>query len=512
MIRYRLLFIIIITIGFLIISTRAWSENQIEASKIRDSVEKFSVPAFGLFRELLLIPNNARKPEHIARLSNWIGNEFRKRDFTVSRLASEKNPLIFASRNHSNANHTILIYLQADGQPADASAWTQDDPYVPIVRAKIAGNWVDLPWDSLHGKIDPNWRIFARSAADSKAPIVQFLLALDILEHLAITPKFNIKVVIDTEEEIGSPNLPQAVIEHRGLLKADMLLVFDGPPHSSNLPTLKFGARGITTFTLTTFGPKKPLHSGHYGNYAPNPAFHLSRILASMKSENGRVLIEGYYDGIEITDRIRTILNAVPDDEALLRTDLGFLEADKVANSLQLALQYPSLNIRGLSSGWTGAQTRTIVPASATAEMDIRLVKESNPERLIKLIRNHIAKLGYTIIDRDPTDIERRQYSRIVRFNHKTAYPAFRTDFDSQVGRFAYNALVHINDHPPIRIRTSGGSIPISPFVDLLEVPAVGIATVNADNNQHAPDENIRLGHFTEGIAIITAVLGEIPE
>lgn len=152
------------------------------------------------------------------------------------------------------------------------------------------------------------------------------------------------------------------MLDNREALAADMLLIFDGPPHRSGKPTLTFGARGISLVTITAYGPRVPQHSGHFGNYAPNPAFHLSRILASMKSEDGRVLIPGYYDGIEVSDEVREILAAVPDNEAAIRDKIGFKTPDAVAESLQLAVQYPSLNIRGMNSAWIGKQARTIVP------------------------------------------------------------------------------------------------------------------------------------------------------
>ena len=241
--------------------------------------------------------------------------------------------------------------------------------------------WEQIPWSSIDGPVNPNWRVFARSAADSKGPMAQFLTAMDILNQANHALDYNLKVIIDTEEEMGSPHLPQAVIDNRDLLAADLLLIFDGPPHASNEPTVKFGARGILTITLETFGPRVAQHSGHYGNYAPNPAFHLSRILSSMKDETGRVLIPGFYDGVTLSNEVKAILAAVPDDEVAIRKALGIARADLIGDNLQESVQYPSLNIRGLSSGWVGDESRTIVPATATAEIDVRLVKGVGPGR-----------------------------------------------------------------------------------------------------------------------------------
>jgi acetylornithine deacetylase/succinyl-diaminopimelate desuccinylase-like protein len=342
--------------------------------------------------------------------------------------------------------------------------------------------------------------------------MTQFLVAIELLDEAGFNFDYNLKVIIDTEEEMGSPNLPEAVVANRELLAADMLLIFDGPPHPSNEPTVGFGARGIVTVTLVTYGPKFPQHSGHYGNFVPNPAFHMSRILSSMKSADGRVTLPGFYDGVTISDETREILEAVPDDETQILADMGLIKHDAVAATLQESIQYPSLNIRGLSSGWTGKESRTIVPATATAEIDIRLVKESDYKYLLDLVRTHIVDMGYHVIDHEPTDDERLNNSDIVTFTYTYNYGAYRSDMDATAGRMARGGMRHLYGKEPILIRTSGGSVPISPFVETLGVPAAKVPTVNIDNNQHSPNENIRLGSFIEGIAILMSVLSQTPD
>lgn len=341
--------------------------------------------------------------------------------------------------------------------------------------------------------------------------MAQFLMAMSLLRALDAEPSYNLKVIIDTEEEQGSPHLATVVQQHRELLAADMLLIFDGPPHASNGPTVAFGARGLLALTLTTFGPKVPQHSGHYGNYVPNPALHLARLLASMKSADGRVQIAGFYDGVEIDQATAELLAAVPDDHAHILAQMGVAQADQVAATLQQALQYPSLNIRGMASAWVGSQARTIIPATATAEIDVRLVLESDPERLARLVSDHISAQGYVVLDRPPTDAERAEHPRLVQLTSRLSYRAFRSDFDSLPGKMARGGMRRLHGAEPILIRTMGGSIPISPFVETLGIPAASVPSVNIDNNQHSPNENLRLGNFIEGIAIIAAVLSQQP-
>ncbi len=484
-----------------------------DAAAIRAMADEQRGPALTLFREFLSLPNDANNPDDIARLIDWMAPQFEARGFTTKRIPTAGSPLLLAERANPNAERTLLVYLQSDGQPVDPSAWDQADPSTPVLKARGEdGAWEEIPWSSLDDAFDPDWRVFARSASDSKGPMTQFLAAMDALNAADIAPDFNLKLIIDTEEELGSPNLPAAVVQNRNALAADYLLIFDGPPHASNKPTVKFGARGIVTVRLIAHGPRAPQHSGHYGNYAPNPALHLSQILATMKSQDGRVLIPGYYDGVELTDAVRGVLAAVPDDEPAIRAQLGFSTPDAVAPSLQEAVQFPSLNIRGLKAGWLLDEARTIIPETAIAELDIRLVKESDWRRLIGLVRQHIVDLGYHVIDRPPTDEERAEHAYIVEFTHDYAYGAYRSDFDAAPGRLARAGMRALYGEEPILIRTSGGSVPISPFVETLDIPAASAPTVNIDNNQHSPNENLRLGEFYEGIAIMIAILSRPAE
>ena len=486
---------------------------QIGSDSIDALVAAHRDDAFRSYRALLRLPNDAHHHDDMRRVIAFVDSSFRALGFTTRELPTEGLPLLLAEKRwHAGEAPTVLVYLQSDGQPVDPSAWDQPDPFDPVLKERTAnGEWQAVPWERLYdGAPDPEWRVFARSASDSKGPVAQFLATMAILEHAGITPAFNVKVIVDTEEELGSPHLPEAVEHFRDALAADMLVIFDGPPHASGAPTLTFGARGIATATLTTYGPVAPPHSGHYGNWAPNPVFPLAALLASMKDDAGRVTIPGWYEGITLDDATRAILEAVPDDEAAIRRSMGLAVNDSVAGSLQEALQYPSLNVRGLRAAWVGDEARTIIPATAVAELDIRLVKESDPDRLLGLLRAHVEERGFVVIgDRDPTEDERLQHPRIARLDSDVSYAAYRTAFDSPPGEWLTRALTRLHGAAPIRIRTSGGSIPISPFVETLGVPAVTVPTVNPDNNQHSPNENLRAGGFLDGLRTMIAVFAE---
>ena len=491
-----------------IIFSQTTFSQSLDMNEINSLARGKAQSAFKEYREFLSLPNDANNEDELIPNMIWCEEAFQRRGFTTERLKTKRLPLILAEKQYSGAKNTVLFYIQIDGQPVDPSKWFQEGPFVPTLKKQVKKDkWETIPWESLYKNYDDDWRIFARSASDAKGPINSFLIALDIIAEKGIKPDYNIKVIMDMEEEMGSPNLPPAVKKFRKKLKADRLVILDGPRHPSNEPTLTFGARGIVAIQLKVHGPKFPQHSGHYGNYVPNPAVRLSQLIASMKDDDGKVTIPGYYDGITISEEARAIMSAVPDDEKFIRRSIGISEPDKVANNYQESIQYPSLNVRGMQSGWVEKEVRTIIPSYALAEIDVRLVKETDPNRIIKLIKNHIKSQSYYIIDRDPKDNERSRYNKIVSFNYRIGYQAFRTPVNSEIAYWLRAALVNGFGKEPIIKRTSGGSIPISPFVNTLNIPAVTVPTVNPDNNQHSPNENLRVGNLIESIRTHVSLL-----
>jgi acetylornithine deacetylase/succinyl-diaminopimelate desuccinylase-like protein len=334
-----------------------------------------------------------------------------------------------------------------------------------------------------------------------------FLNAIDVLAGNKMEIPFNVKVILDSEEEKSSPQLSKAVRTYKDLLKADYLIINDGPVHDSGKPTIIYGCRGITTLTLTTYGSVKPQHSGHYGNYVPNPGFQLARVLTSMKDAEGRVLIDGYYDGITLDASTMEILKNVPEDANTINTNLVIATPDKVGSFYQESLQYPSLNIRGLGSAWIGNVARTIIPATATAELDLRLVPESDGNRLKKLVKEHIKNQGYYVLDTVPTKKERMAHDRIITVTEGSVTDAFRTDLDNPFGNHLVSTLENKYGEKPAQIRIMGGTVPTAAFINELKIPAFIVPMVNPDNNQHSPNENLRIGQIAYGIEVFYEIL-----
>jgi acetylornithine deacetylase/succinyl-diaminopimelate desuccinylase-like protein len=460
--------------------------------------------------DLLAIPNVASDRENIRKNAVRLREMLATRGLTAEIFETAGNPLVWGELKTPGAARTVLFYAHYDGQPVYPKDWRQPSPFTPILRAgRMEDNAAELGDLAARTTFGADQRIYARSASDDKSPIVAVLAALDALKANDVQPSSNIRVILDGEEEAGSPSLVPAIAKHRDKLTADLMFILDGPSHSSGRPTLVYGARGILTLQLTSYGPKFALHSGHYGNWVPNPAMRLVQLLATMKGDDGKVLINGFYDGLPtLTAEERSILDGVPDDPAALQTLFGIAGPERPGLTLQEALQYPSFNIRGFSSGFVGSDARTIVPATATAEIDIRLVTETPATRLHELVVAHIRAQGWHVVPTEPDDATRSTHPKIVKVVARgDGTNAYRTSPLLPVSEQVGAALQEVFGAPPVQIRTMGGTVPITPFIEALGFPAISVPTVNFDNNQHGENENLRLGHFFRAITAMAALL-----
>lgn len=458
-------------------------------------------------KAFIALPNDANNPADIDKNLIWLVEAFGNRGFETKLLPTEGIPLFFAELKSDPDKPTLLFYMHFDGQSVDNSKWNQEDPYKIALKAKERGQWVEKPWSELNKGVNGDWRLFGRSTSDDKGPIVMFLNAMDLLKYERKEIPFNIKVILDGEEEKSSKPLPGAVKKNKELLSSDFLIINDGPIHVSGNPTLVFGCRGITSLSITTFGPVVPQHSGHYGNYSPNPGWRLIHLLNGMKDKEGRVLIDGYYDGISLDAETKKVLSEVPDDIATIHGRLQISEPEAVGRNYQESLQYPSLNIRGMSSGWVGAEARTIVPSRATAEIDLRLVVESDGTRLKGLVKDYMKAQGYTIVDRLPDKKMRMDEPNLVLVKEGSVTDAFRTDLDHPFGIWLEDILEDSFDQKVVKIRTMGGTVPIAPFINALDIPAFIVPVVNPDNNQHSPNENLKISQVNYGIKLFYRML-----
>jgi acetylornithine deacetylase/succinyl-diaminopimelate desuccinylase-like protein len=462
------------------------------------------------FMELLAIPNVASDRENIRRNAAAILNLMQHRKLAPRLLETTDPsvpPVVYGEWKTPGATRTLIFYAHYDGQPTDPKQWTGTLPWQPVLRSaplEAGGKILSAP--SANESINPEWRLYARSAGDDKAGVMAILCAFDALIASGAKPTANLKFFFEGEEEAGSPHLGEILRQNKQLLESDAWIICDGPVHQSGRKQVVFGVRGDTNVDLTVYGAKRPLHSGHYGNWAPNPALVLAKLLASMKADSGRVTIAGWYDNVEPLGAIeRKAIAEAPQYDDTLREELGLGRTE--GNLLDL-INEPSLNINGISSGDVGALARNVIPTTATAVLDLRLVKGNDHARQVQLLIEHIRKQGFRVTDRDPTDEERRRHPLIARVNTRAGgYNAERTRMDLDVSLALVAAVQSTSAEPVVRLPTAGGSLPLSVITANLKTVTMTVPIANYDDNQHAENENLRLQNLWDGIETMAAIM-----
>ena len=458
---------------------------------------------------LLSVPNVSADLPNVRRNAELISQLLAQRGVSTRLLElSGAAPVVYGEINTPGATRTLIFYAHYDGQPVEPEKWAGGDPFRPVLRsAALEAGGKDLPLPAKGEKFDPEWRLYARSTGDDKAPVMALLAALDTLRARQMPLTSNIRFFFEGEEEAGSAHLEQFVEKYRELLKGDVWLFCDGPVSQNRQQQIYFGARGVVSLQLTVYGPRRELHSGHYGNWAPNPALRLARLLASMKDDDGRVLIEDYYSGIEpLSATERQALAAAPDNDESLKRELLIGGTEGGGRKLNELLNEPSLNIRGLASASTGQTARNVIPSTAVAEIDIRLVRGIDYRTAVERVLRHIRKQGYQIVTDEPDEATRLKHPKLIKVIVHSGYNAARTSMDLPISRQVIAAIESARG-PSVRMPTLGGTVPLYIFTDILKVPAIGIPIANHDNNQHSVNENIRLQNLWDGIELMAALL-----
>jgi len=474
-------------------AARAWRETHERA-------------ILGEFLALLALPNVASDTEGIRRNAAAVSALFEKRGVRTRLLeVPGAPPGVYGEILTPGAARTIVFYAHYDGQPLDVKEWATA-PWEPVVRDRALdqdGRVIALA----AGKIDPEWRIYARSASDDKAPLAAIATALDALKAARIGLRSNIKFVFEGEEEASSPHLAQIITKYKDLLAGDVWLICDGPVHQSRRQQVVFGARGITTIDITLYGPNHELHSGHYGNWAPNPAMALARLLASMKDDDGRVLIDHFYEGIEpLSDTEKRAIAEAPEIDRELMGELALGRTEGGGKKLVELINLPSLNVRGMASSRTGDKASNVIPSNSTASIDIRLVKGLDGATTVRRVLDHVRKQGYEIVETEPDTATRMRYARLARVTNVRGYNALRTSMDLPVSQLVLRTAESARG-PIVKLPTMGGSVPLYMIEEILHAPTITVPIANHDNNQHSFNENIRIQNLWDGIDLMAALL-----
>jgi acetylornithine deacetylase/succinyl-diaminopimelate desuccinylase-like protein len=499
-----LIFIFIPSISF------AQSESVLKVREFRKSKE---VEFIDTYRDFLSVPNVASDIDNIRRNASWIMNHMISKGIDHVQLLNpktkDKPPAVYGEVNVPGAKETIIFYAHYDGQPVDSTKWQAGlHPFKPqLADGSLAKGAKIINWPSSIKTYDPEWRIYGRGTSDDKAGVFTIINAYAALKALNIQPKVNIKFFFEGEEEAGSTHLPEIFEQHQDLLKSDVWVICDGPVHQSGKKQVVFGVRGDTHLELTVFGPKRPLHSGHYGNWVPNPAMELSRLLASMKNGNGEVTIKGFYDDVKpLSVAEKAALAKVPSVEEQLKKELGIRKPER-EEPLNETLNLPSLNINGIQSAGVGKQSANVIPTKAIASIDLRLVAGNDWERQQQKVIDHIKSMGFYVTENEPTDQERASYDRICMVKKSDGYNAQKTPMDNAMAQRIVKAVAAALPEFPIQMPTLGGSLPLFIFEQKLKAQPVTIPIANYDNNQHAENETIRIQNLWDGLEIFASIM-----
>lgn len=459
---------------------------------------------------LLAIPNVASDTANIARNVVFLTQAFSKRGVTLTALRAPTggSPALFGELRAPGATRTVVFYAHYDGQPVASGGW-DGDPFTPELRRyanSVATDRVALP--ERGATVDPEVRIRARSASDDKGPIMAMLAALDAMKATRNAASVNVKFFLEGEEEAGSEHLGDLLKAHKDKLAADAWLFFDGPVHVSGRPQIVLGVRGVMGMDVTFYGANRALHSGHYGNWSPNPAVSAAQFIASVRDRDGNVRIAGFYDDVPaISPADEALARALSQTDDSVRASLGLSHTEAANAPLGARIMRPALNIRGMRAGNVGTAAANAVPTNATVSIDFRLVPNQQPARIRQLVEKHLAAEGYTVT-RNPDDVARsKDRSRLALVAYDSGYTSVRVASNLPAVGAIKGLMTRSYGREPFVMPILGGSLPLFHFVEQLGATVITVPTVNADNSQHAPNENLRLQNLWDAIALMTELM-----
>ena len=466
------------------------------------------------FVSFLSIPNIVGDSANIRRNADFIMHTMQSKGIQNVQLlfptTTKAVPAVYGEVNIPGATQTIIFYAHYDGQPVNASQWAKGlSPFEPkLLTASLEQNGTIIDFPPNEKSYDPQWRIYARGASDDKAGVMTILNAYNAIIKSGLKPTVNIKFFFEGEEEAGSDHLYEILQQHKTLLQSDLWIICDGPVHQSGKKQVVFGVRGDAHVNITVYGSKRPLHSGHYGNWAPNPAMLLSQLLSSMKDKNGRVTIKGFYDDVTpLSVSEKNALKQVPPVDGQMKKELGFTQQEINGMSLAESINLPSLNINGMQSANVGKNASNVIPIIAAAVLDLRLVVGNDWKRQQLKVVAHIKSQGYYVTEQEPTDEERSKYAKIAKVNLSNGYNAQKTSMDLPIVKKVIVAIQSTVQDKIVLMPTLGGSLPLFVFEQYLKAKTITIPVANHDNNQHAENENIRLQNLWNGIETMAALM-----
>lgn len=390
-------------------------------------------------------------------------------------VPTKNHPMVLGRRIVSPDKPTVLLYGHYDVQPPDPLELWESPPFEPEIR---------------------NGRIYARGIGDNKGQHFAQLLAME--SHLKVHGELpcNVIFLLEGEEEIGSPHIAEFVREHADELRADLVVTSDGPLHESGLPVVTFGVRGVAGFELRVRTASRDVHSGNFGGVVPNAVWKLVHLLSTMKSPAGEITIEGLTEPvIAATNFEREAVSKLPLDLDAVKAELGLAELDgpKERGYFDRLMFHPTLTINGFHGGYGGPGMKTVLPCEAFVKCDVRLVEPLTPDYVFEKVAAHV-----------------KRHAPDVEFVPLNGMLPSKTAMDSPYAEPIRKAVLAARGVEPLLYPTVGGSLPDYVFTKILGFPAFVVPYANADEANHAPNENLEIERFIDGIKTGAALLAEL--
>ncbi|MDQ3856454.1 MAG: dipeptidase [Chloroflexota bacterium] len=428
--------------------------------------------SLGELESLLRIPSVSALPDHqadVQRAAEWVSARLTAAGLEHAQvLPTGGHPVVYADWLHAPGRPTVLVYGHFDVQPVDPLELWESPPFEPLVD---------------------DGRIRARGASDMKGSLLESILGFEAWLRTAGALPVNAKFIFEGQEEIGSPQLPEFVASHRELLACDLVLSADGGQWSETQPDLSLGLRGLVGLQIDVRGPATDLHSGLYGGAIANPIHALVRLLDSMRSPEGRILVDGFYDDVrQLSDEERAAIAEVPFDEHKYRDDVGVAElfGEPGYSPLERVWARPTLEVNGIWGGFQGEGSKTVLPSAAHAKITCRLVPDQDPYRISELLVAHV--------ERNTPPGVRVEVQMLPGSGWPYLVPA-----DHWGVQASKDVLTELYGVEPYYTR-SGGTVPVcSIFLRELGAYTVGFGFALPDERIHAPNEFLRLTSFERG-------------
>ncbi|MGW6058885.1 dipeptidase [Streptomyces sp. NPDC055189] len=455
-------------------------------SAVRTFIQTHRAAFLDDLAEWLRIPSVSAQPDHaqdVRRSADWLAAQLKETGFpTVEVWETAGAPAVFAEWPSGDPEApTVLVYGHHDVQPAAREDGWHTEPFEPVVK----GN-----------------RLYARGAADDKGQV--FFHTLGVRAHLAATgrtaPAVNLKLLVEGEEESGSPHFRALIEEHEERIAADAVIVSDTGMWSEDTPTVCTGMRGLADCEIELRGPDQDIHSGSFGGAVPNPATAAARLVAALHDEHARVAVPGFYEGItELTERERELFAELPfDEESWLRTAKSHATHGEAGHTtLERIWARPTAEVNGIGGGYQGPGGKTIVPSSAFLKLSFRLVAGQDPDRIEEAVRTWVA-------EQLPNGI-----SHTITFGSATR-PCL-TPLDHPALQSVVRAMGKAFEQP-IRFTREGGSGPAADLQDVRAAPVLFLGISVPSDGWHAPNEKVELDLLLKGVETTAYLWGDLAE